>query len=184
LERGFKIGTPIGGLPLWIVIALWDSVAKWLKGKILGQQVIIAFAASVILLAVSAWSAAPLDGYTFPEEWKENALRAGPLPDPVSIEEILTASGSLFGLGAGAAWIASRGGYQASGPIEKRAIRYVVGLIGILIFWFGLGQIFPRDESLISYFLRYFRYSLVGFWVIGGAPWLFFHFKLADNPNR
>jgi hypothetical protein len=49
--------------------------------------------------------------------------------------------------------------------------------------WFGLGQIFPRDETLISYILRYMRYSLVGFWVIAGAPWLFFHFKLAGRPN-
>ena len=100
------------------------------------------------------------------------------------MEGILTSSGSLFGLAAGAAWIASRGGYQASGPIEKRALRYVIGLIGILIFWFGLGQLFPRDESLISYFLRYLRYSLVGFWIIAGAPGLFFHFKLAERPNR
>jgi membrane-associated phospholipid phosphatase len=176
-------GWLIGGLLLWAVIKLWDSVAGWLKDRALGQQVIIAFFASVIFLALGALSAAPLDGYTFPEEWRENALRAGPVPDPVSIEGFFTTSGSLFGLGAGAAWIASRGGYRASGPIQKRALRYVIGLIGILIFWYGLGQIFPRDESLISYILRYFRYALVGFWVTAGAPWLFFHFKLADDPN-
>ena len=75
---------------------------------------------------------------------KDNALRTGPLPDPVSVEGILTAAGSLFGLAAGAAWIASQGGYPASGSIEKRAFRCVIGLIGILILWFGLGQIFPR----------------------------------------
>jgi hypothetical protein len=125
-----------------------------------------------------------LEGYVFPEAWTENALRAGPLPDPVTLEGILTSAGSLFGLSAGAAWIAARGGYQASGPVEKRALRYVIGLIGILILWFGLGQVFPRDETLISYILRYLRYSLVGFWVIAGAPWLFFHFKLAERPNR
>jgi hypothetical protein len=27
------------------------------------------------------------------------------------------------------------------------------------------------------------RYTLVGFWVSGGAPWLFFRFKLADEPK-
>jgi membrane-associated phospholipid phosphatase len=177
-------GWLIGGLLLYLVMRLWDPAVAWLEGKSLGQQVMIAFFVSMVLLAVGVWSAARLDGYSFPEEWKDNALRAGPLPDPVSIEGILTAAGSLFGLAAGAAWIASRGGYQASGPIEKRALRYVIGLIGIIILWFGLGQIFPRDESLISYILRYFRYSLVVFWVIAGAPWLFFHFKLAERPNR
>ena len=178
------VGWLIGGLLLWAVLALWDPAAMWLKGRTLGQQVMIAFIVSLIFLAIGVWSAGRLEGYRFPEEWKANALRTGPLPDPVSVEGILTSAGSLFGLGAGAAWIASLGGYQASGPIEKRALRYVVGLIGILIFWFELGQIFPRDESLLSYILRYFRYSLVGFWVIAGAPWLFFHFKLADRPNR
>jgi len=177
-------GWLIGGLLLYLVMRVWDPAIAWLEGKSLGQQVMIAFVVSMIFLAVGVWSAARLDGYSFPEEWKDNALRAGPLPDPVSIEGILTAAGSLFGLAAGAAWIASRGGYQASGPIEKRALRYVIGLIGIIILWFGLGQIFPSDESLISYTLRYFRYSLVVFWVIAGAPWLFFHFKLAERPNR
>lgn len=177
-------GWLIGGLLLWAVMWLWDSVAAWLKGKSLAQQIMITFAVSLIFLAAGVWSATRLDGYIFPEEWKDNALRAGPLPDPVSIEGILTSAGSLFGLSAGAVWITSRGGYQAAGPIEKRALRYVIGLIGILILWFGLGQVFPRNETLISYILRYMRYSLVGFWVIAGAPWLFFHFKLAERPNR
>jgi hypothetical protein len=69
-------------------------------------------------------------------------------------------------------------------PVRSRSAHYVTGLIGIIILWFGPGQIFPRDEALISYILRYFRDSLVVFWVIAGAPWLFFHFKLAQRPNR
>ena len=66
----------------------------------------------------------------------------------------------------------------------KRALRYLIGLVGILIFWFGLGAIFPRQEEIISYVLRYFRYVLVGFWVSGGAPWVFLRFKLADKPGQ
>lgn len=176
-------GWLIGSLLLWAVMRLWNPVAAWLKEKTLGQQFVIPFVVSLIFLAIGLWSAARLDGYSFPEEWRENALRAGPLPEPVSIEDLLTSAGSLFGLAAGAAWIASRGGYQTTGPVEKRALRYVIGLIGILIFWFGLGQVFPRDESLISYVLRYFRYTLVGFWVTAGAPWLFFRFKLAERAD-
>jgi hypothetical protein len=76
------------------------------------------------------------------------------------------------------------GGFQASGPVEKRALRYIVGLVGIIIFWYGLGEIFPRDETFLSYVLRFIRYALVGLWVSGGAPWLFLRFNLAENPNR
>ena len=79
----------------------------------------IAFIVSMFFLAAGVWSAARLDGYSFPEKWKDNALRTGPLPDHVSIEGILTAAESLFGLAAGAAWIASQGGCRASGSITK-----------------------------------------------------------------
>ena len=62
----------------------------------------------------------------------------------------------------------------------KRALRFVVGLIGVLILWRGLGLVFPDNNDLISYLLRYIRYTFVGFWIAAGAPWLFFRFKLAD----
>ena len=121
-----------------------------------------------------------LQGYVLPEEWVTNALLSGnQAPDPLSILGIITSAGTLFGLAAGAAWIGRMGGYQASGPVWKRLLRYGVGLIGILILWFGLGQVFPREEEVISYVLRYIRYALVGLWVTAGAPWLFFHVKLA-----
>jgi hypothetical protein len=84
-------------------------------------------------------------------------------------------------MAAGAAWIMSMGGYQASGTIEKRAIRYVIGVIGVLIFYMGLGAIFPRGDGFIFYLLRYIRYVLVGWWVSGGAPWVFVRFKLAER---
>jgi hypothetical protein len=59
----------------------------------------------------------------------------------------------------------------------------VIGLVGIMILWIGLGEIFPGGEALIPLILRYIRYSLVGLWVMAGAPWLFFHFKLAERPK-
>ena len=119
-----------------------------------------------------------MNAYVFPAEWADNALRAGPVPDPVSIEGVFTSAGILFGLAAGVARIESRGGYQASGPLEKRALRYVIGLMGVMILWFGLGQVFPDGETVIPLVLRYLRYALVGYWITAGAPWLFFHFNL------
>jgi len=176
-------GWLIGLVLLFVFLRFWDPVAAWLKTKTLLQQVIIAFVISLVMIAIGAWSTARLNGYVFPVEWADNARRAGPLPDPVSIEDIFTSTGSFFGLAAGAAWIASRGGYQTAGPMEKRALRYVIGLIGIMVLWYGLGEAFPRGETLIPVVLRYIRYALVGFWVTAGAPWLFFHFKLADRPK-
>jgi hypothetical protein len=177
------VGWLIGGILLWAFMQFWNPVEAWLKQQTLGSQVLIALIVSVIFIALGAVSVGRLDGYTFPEEWKDNALRAGELPAPVSIEGFITSAGTLFGLAAGVAWMATRGGYQASGPVAKRALRYVIGLIGVVILWMGLGEVFPDNADLISYLLRYVRYSLVGFWVSGGAPWLFFRFKLADKPQ-
>jgi membrane-associated phospholipid phosphatase len=177
------LGWLIGFILLFAFLRFWDPVAAWLKTKTLVQQVTIAFVISLLMIAIGVWNAARLDEYAFPVEWTDNALRAGPLPDPISVEGIFTSAGSIFGLAAGAAWIAARGGYQTSGPVEKRALRYVVGLIGIMILWFGLGAVFPRGETFIPLLLRYIRYSLVGLWIMAGAPWLFFHFKLADKPK-
>ena len=172
------LGWLIGLLLLFVFLRLWDPVAAWLGHKTFPQQVMIAFITSLLMIATGMLFITPLSAYVFPVEWTANALRAGPVPDPVSIEGIFTSAGSLFGLAAGAAWTAAHGGFQASGPLEKRALRYVIGLVGIVILWFGLGQIFPDGEMFIPLLLRYLRYSLVGFWITGGAPWLFFHFNL------
>ena len=61
-------GWLIGGLLLWAVIVFWDSAAVWLKGRTLGQQVLIAFVVSLVFLAIGVGSAVRLDGYSFPEE--------------------------------------------------------------------------------------------------------------------
>jgi membrane-associated phospholipid phosphatase len=177
------LGWLMGLAILFLFLRFWDPVVAWLEQKTLAQQLVVAFTTSLLMIAAGVLSRIPLSAYVFPAEWTGNALRAGPVPDPVSIEGIFTSAGSLFGLAAGAAWMASRGGYQASGPVEKRALRYVIGLMGIMVLWFGLGQLFPRGETAIPLILRYIRYSLVGLWIIAGAPWLFFHFKLADQPK-
>jgi len=67
--------------------------------------------------------------------------------------------------------------------VVKRALRYVVGLIGVILFLRGLDVIFPAGEDFVGFFFRYVRYGVVGFWISAGAPFLFFHFKLARQPK-
>lgn len=177
------LGWLLGSVLLWAFVQFWNPVAAWLQQKTFGMQILIAFGISLIFIALGAVSVGRLAGYTFPAEWEANALRAGALPAPVSIEDSITSAGTLFGLAFGVAWLALRGGFQAAGPIEKRALRYVIGLVGIVILWLGLRLVFPDNADLLSYSLRYVRYALVGFWISGGAPWLFFRFKLADAPK-
>jgi uncharacterized membrane protein YGL010W len=77
------------------------------------------------------------------------------------------------------------GGFNAGGAVWKRILRFVLGLVGVLVFYLGLdllfGLIAPDAQTLLPFVLRYVRYTLVGAWVSFGAPWLFIRLKLADR---
>lgn len=175
-------GWLLGAALLWAFIRYWDAAAAWLARKSLKQQIGLAFAASLLFIAAGWAATAPRLDYQIPAAWIENALRDSDLaPDPVDPNGIFTSAGTFFGLAAGLAWINSRGGYRAEGPLWKRAVRYLIGLIGVLILWMGLGAVFPRGDDLLVYLLRFIRYALVGWWVTGGAPWAFNRFKLVES---
>lgn len=175
-------GWLIGAAVLWVFMRVWDPAAAWLSGKTFKQQTVIAFIASMTFVVIGLAATAVRGNYQLPDSWIQNALLAGTeMPDPVDPNGIFTSAGSLFGLAFGLAWINSMGGYQVSGPLWKRELRYVIGLIGVLILWMGLGAVFPRGDGVIVYTLRFIRYALVGWWVTGGAPWVFQHLKLSAS---
>ena len=177
-------GWLLGALLLWIFTRYWEPVAAWVGTKTLNHQIFIAFGVSLLFIVLGLGTTTLRSGYQLPQDWVNNALLAGAeAPDPIDPNSSFTSAGIFFGLAAGAAWIMSIGGYQASGPIQKRAIRYVIGLIGVLILYLGLGAIFPRGDGFIFYILRFIRYGLIGWWVAGGAPWIFIRFKLAERIN-
>jgi uncharacterized membrane protein YGL010W len=64
-------------------------------------------------------------------------------------------------------------------------LRYVLGAVGVLVFYLGLkvlfGLIVPDTEAVFPYILRYIRYVLVGAWISAGAPWIFVKLKLAGK---
>jgi membrane-associated phospholipid phosphatase len=174
-------GWLLGALVLWGVAYFWEPVTAWVSPKLLSQQTLIAFIASLLFIVLGYGAVSFRSGFQIPQAWVDGAALAdGEAPAPISPDGTFTSAGIFFGLGTGAAWILSIGGYQASGPIQKRALRYVIGLVGVLILYMGLGAIFPRNADLISYALRFVRYTLIGFWVAGGAPWVFKKFKLAE----
>lgn len=174
-------GWALGAIILWAFMHFWEPVSLWIDRKNLSQQIGIAFIVSLIFIALGFGAFKLRSDYKIPETWISNSLLAGTvLPDPVSANGAFTSAGTFFGVAVGAAWIMSIGGYQASGPIKMRALRYVIGLIGILILYIGLGELFPRGDGFVFYTLRFIRYALIGWWVSGGAPWLFIKFKLAS----
>lgn len=173
-------GWIIGALVLWLYFRYWDPLVNWAVKKPLGMQILYAFLASAGIVMLG-WIAILVPGdFILPEDWVINAARIGNEKiAPFSLSGLITLAGTLFGLLAGIAWLASRGGWQSAGPVGKRIARYLVGLLGVFVFWYGLGLFFPRGEALVPYVLRYVRYALLGFWVSAGAPFFFMKLKLS-----
>jgi len=178
------LGWLIGGVILWAFVRFWEKGGTWIENKTLKLQISISFMVSLVFIAIGLGSTALRNNYQIPDSWMNTTLLIGTdVPAPVDANGIFTSAGTFFGLAAGAAWIMSLGGYHAKGRIKKRALRYLVGLIGILIFWMGLGAVLPRGDGFIFYTLRFIRYALVGWWVAGGAPWVFARIGLAEYAN-
>lgn len=179
------MGWLFGGIIVWVFAKYWDSVAAWAKKQSFGMQIAYAFSLSMILILLGWIAYARLDGWSMSAEWIENAARAGDeLPAPVSMSGLLTATGTLFGMLAGLAFMEKEGGFSSAGTLWQRFARYLVGLVGIAIIYLGLKMIFPAGESLLPSLFRYLRYALLGFWISGLAPWLFVKLQLANNHNN
>jgi hypothetical protein len=71
-----------------------------------------------------------------PPAWAQYATEA------ISLNGALTTSGTLFGLLAGLVWFNRRGGFSTAGSTGQRLLRFLVGLIGILVFYLGLKTLF------------------------------------------
>jgi membrane-associated phospholipid phosphatase len=173
------LGWLLGGLTLWAFIKFWDPITARLKKMSMGGQVLLAFIISMAMILLAALIVFLSKNFVLPAEWIVNATRnGGEAPNPLSMEGMVTAMATLFGLLVGLAWITPRGGFQASGPVWMRALRFVVGLVGIAVFYLGLKLVFPDGETLVALIFRYIRYTLVGAWVSAGAPWVFSKLKL------
>jgi membrane-associated phospholipid phosphatase len=173
------LGWLIGALVLGLFLRYWVPVVNWAGVQSLRMQILYAFLAGLGMVLLGGILIFLRREIELPGTWLVNASRIGDEEiAPLSMSGILTSAGTLSGFLAGVAWINSRGGWQAAGPVWKRAARYVVGLLGVIVIWYGLGLVFPRGETFIPYVLRFIRYALLGLWVSAGAPLFFTKLKL------
>lgn len=176
-------GWILGALLLWAFLRLEPPVLAWLKLLQPYQQTLLALAGSLILLALAALLRLSRIGWEMPTAWLSTIAVTAPgaeLPVPLSLTGLVSNAGAFFGLAAGAIGLQARGGFQPRGTTAQLALRYVIGLVGVLLLWRGLGLLLPGDESLSGYFFRYLRYILIGLWVTGLAPFLFIRLRLAQ----
>lgn len=170
---GWGIGLVLLVLYLWIA----PRGARWVRGLSVTDQILGSVAASLVLIAPATLLAGRLTNVSFP--WSG-------LGDPDTLtgaSHVVTPAATLAGFGIGLALLHARQGFDHRGPLGRRVVRIMIGLLGVVVLWQGLGVMFPSGEQPIDLVLRYLRYGLVGAWVGGVAPLLFVRFGLAD-PSR
>jgi membrane-associated phospholipid phosphatase len=171
-------GWAIGAALLLGFVALAGQVGAWFARRSLGSQILVAFVTSLMLIAPAWLVAAAQDSRQLPEAWTQRAALEGDPFNPWSLDTAASIAGTWFGFVVGLALLSRQGMFDAAGPIRRRAARFAVGIAVLMLIWFALGQIFPRQDDLVLYGLRYVRYALIGGWVAFGAPVAFWRIGL------
>jgi membrane-associated phospholipid phosphatase len=185
--RDVVLGWVLGGALLFLFLKVEAPLMERLRGLSLARMLALALASALVLAGIILLPHLFLKGWQAPAVWQENALLD--LPDlvfnPLKLDDAFTVAGTWFGMLAGVAWLYHRQGglFDASGTPLQRLLRYLVGSVGIIIFWYLLGKIFPREADVLSYMLRFARYTLIGLWVSVLAPLLFQRLGLAQAPK-
>ena len=167
-------GWALGGLLVWAVLRLEKPLTAWLSRFSLAMLLALALLSSLLMLALLLGYTLLQAGVPVPTAWSQMAFaRTGVEIAPYGLDGPFTLAGTWLGLLGGAAWLFRRGGLQTKVTPLQLLLRYLLGLAGVLLLWFGLGQVFPRGLDPVSFALRYFRYALIGLWISALAPLLF-----------
>lgn len=174
------VGWGLGILFLLFFLRFWNPLRGWFFRQSLALQALTAAGISLLflLLVLQVMPSA------YPQVWYENAYMAlggeDTLPNPLEADTIISTTGLMFGLLFGLGWQEKHGGFHVSGSWQKRALRYLLGIVGLVLLWKGLGAFSTYDDSIFWHVYRYLRYALLGVWVTAGAPWLFARLKLTE----
>jgi len=101
-----------------------------------------------------------------------------------SSPDIISSVAALTGVGYGLLFFSSSIGGIRPGNWLQRLISFLVGLIGIGIFYLGLKLILPSEGQSFYQLFRFFRYLLLGIWISFGAPRLFIQTGLAHQVEK
>ena len=142
-------GYILGIVILYIYLKIENTLISWLKSR----GLIIQLALAVILPALMM------------------LVYPGPIMD--SIPTCATLMGGMIGLALAIKFIE----FDAGGIWWTRILRYLVGMVIVSLFYFGLKIVFKGLEPAAAY--RFIRYALVGFSILFLAPWIFNKIRLS-----
>jgi membrane-associated phospholipid phosphatase len=170
-------GWLIGLVVVFIFARAEKRFMAWFCGFSDTGQIAIGFVISMIMLLIGKLILRMIAPISDPAAWAQFATEGR------SPFQYITLSGALFGAIAGFVLMWRHARFQVKGAWWQRVGRYLLGIVGMLVFYLGLDMLFgliAADATLVGYILRYIRYGMVTFWFAFGAPWVFLKLKLAQ----
>ncbi|MGA2819413.1 MAG: phosphatase PAP2 family protein [Anaerolineales bacterium] len=176
-------GWMVGGLAWLVFIRILPRAEAWVSQAKLISQLSLALVCSLLLLVLSGGTLWALASQADPPEWAITASRGVPgnFQNPRSPNDPVAAAGLLLGLGAGAALSRRYARFQAQGNLSKRALRYLIGMSGILAWGGGLARLLPASPSWRGLTFLYLLSATTGFWAVYLAPVIFLRLGLAKQ---
>jgi hypothetical protein len=156
-------------------------LSPFLKKQPAGGLIGIGFLASMLMLLTSWLVGLLIASSPDPANWAQYATLAG------GNSHYFTLAGSFFGMVTGYTLMKQYAPFEAKGSWVKRIARYLLGIAGVLVIYLGLDMLFgliAADETALGLGLRYIRYSMVTFWAMFGAPWVFLKLHLAEPRGK
>jgi len=89
-----------------------------------------------------------------------------------ALDEASAMAGMVLGLWIGLAFEARYLHFTVTGTPGQRAIRYLLGLIGVIVLWWGAGALWAGETGAVSILLSVLRYAAIALWVAVAWPWL------------
>ncbi len=175
------MGFILGGLLLLLFAKTWRKIGAWLAKLDWKQQVILSFFSSLIFVALAILAKNLGGEWQMPAEWAARAAQGGKEVNPMSIKGAITSAGIWFGMLGGFAWLRVKHGViKSEQGTWQKLLRYLMGMVGVIALYLGLGSLFPKNLGWISDVLRYFRYFLIGLWISAISPLLFVKLKIGQ----
>ncbi len=168
-------GAAVGLTLLALYNGLKPRLLPWLKGLAFGVHVLLALVTAGIMLAVTAlllaipFGSGQMFGELYTAAWS-SALSDG-----------ATVAGLLIGLWLGLVLETRYVQFTVAGRAWQRALRYVLGVVGLFVIWAGLRILFPQEPLMLGLVLRMVRYGLAMLWAIALWPWLFVRIGLGTR---
>lgn len=167
-------GYAIGAALLAGALLLEPIVPPWWTRRRLVTQLMLSVLVALAFLAPMGAAVRSVAGGRLPAGWERAIESAGGTVGPITLSPGARTAGLLCGVLAGLSLLARRGWFEAPGPVRHQLARIAIGVGGVLALS-PLALLGPHPA------LDFCTQTLVGLWVIAGAPEVFVRLRLAGR---